>query len=279
MELGVASAATQIEGGDKNNSWYDWYQKGHITDGSDPSIADRHYELYEADTRLMHSMGIRHYRLGVEWARLEPEPGVYDEAAFAHYRAELALLRQLGIKPLLTLHHFTNPMWFERMGAFESPGLRRYVPALRHKGDQRVGATSQRKYITINEPNVYAVFGWFFGDWPPGKKSIRATFRTYNHLCECHVKAYGLIHKLRAEMGLTDTKVSYAHHMRVFEAKNPHNLWQRVCARLMRRLFQTSFSPSVSDRQGVLAVPTCAPKGPGVLLRLSPRSTITAGPP
>ena len=98
------------------------------------------------------------------------------------------------------------------------------------------------EYITINEPNVYAVFGWFFGDWPPGKKSLASTLRVYNRLCECHVKAYGLIHRLREEMGHTDTKVGYAHHMRVFEAKNPRNPWHRVCTPIMRRLFQTSFS-------------------------------------
>jgi beta-glucosidase len=67
-------AATKI------NSWYEWFQKGHIKDGSDPSVADMHYERYQKDAQIMHVMGIRHYRLGIEWARLEPEPGIFDEA-------------------------------------------------------------------------------------------------------------------------------------------------------------------------------------------------------
>ena len=241
FQLGVASAATQIEGGDKNNSWYDWFRQGHIRDGSDPSVADMHYERYKEDAQLMHDMGIRHYRLGIEWARLEPEPGVFDEAAFAHYRDELLLLQKLGIRPLLTLHHFTNPLWFERMGAFEHPESAGIFLRFAGRVVAELGDIVS-EYITINEPNVYAVFGWFFGDWPPGKKSLASTLRVYNRLCECHVKAYELIHRLREEMGHTDTKVSYAHHMRVFEAKNPRNPWHRICTPVMRRLFQTSFS-------------------------------------
>jgi beta-glucosidase len=241
LHLGVASAATQIEGGDKNNSWYDWFQKGHIRDGSDPSVANMHYERYIEDAQLMADMGIRHYRLGLEWARLEPEPGVFDAAAFAHYRDELMLLKQLGIEPLLTLHHFTNPLWFERMGAFESPESADLFLRFVRRAVEELGDLVS-EYITINEPNVYAAFGWFLGDWPPGKKDFGATVRVMNRLCECHIKAYRLIHRIRKEKGFEDTRVSYAHHMRVFVPKNRRNLWHRISTVLMRRMLQTCFS-------------------------------------
>lgn len=241
LHLGVASAATQIEGGDQNNSWYEWFQKGHIKDGSDPSIANMHYERYQEDAQIMHDMGIRHYRLGIEWARLEPEPGVFDEAAFAHYRDELLLLKQLGIAPLLTLHHFTNPLWFERMGAFESPESVSIFLRFVRKTVEVLGDLVS-EYITINEPNVYASFGWFLGDWPPGKKRFGATLRVMNRLCESHIKAYGLIHRIRREKGYQDTKVSYAHHMRVFVPKNSRSLWHRASTALMQRLFQNCYS-------------------------------------
>jgi len=241
LQLGVASAATQIEGGDKNNSWYDWYKKGRIKDGADPSVADMHYERYEEDAQLMHGMGIGHYRLGLEWARLEPEPGKFDETAFAHYRDELILLKKLGIRPLLTLHHFTNPLWFEQMGAFEHPdSVSIYLRFVRKAVEEFGDLVSE--YITINEPNVYAVFGWFMGDWPPGKKSFGLTLRVMNRLCECHIKAYGLIHGIRKGMGYDDTMVSYAHHMRVFVPKTPRNLWHRISTGLMKRIFQDCYS-------------------------------------
>lgn len=249
LRLGVASAATQIEGSSSENSWYEWYQKGRIKDGSDPSVADMHYELYEQDASIMHGMGIKDYRLGIEWARLEPQRGVFDESEFAHYRKEIELLRELGIKPLLTIHHFTNPLWFERMGSFEN---KECVQIFLNFVKKVVGELGDlvSEYITINEPNVYAVFGYFFGEWPPGRKSLKATFRVLNNMCECHVKAYELIHRLREEMGYDDTMVSYAHHMRVFAPKNPKNLLHRVCTPLLHRLFQSSVSKAYLTGKG-----------------------------
>lgn len=241
--LGVASAATQIEGGDRNNSWYDWYQKGRIKDGSDPLVAAEHYARYEADAALMHELGIRHYRLGVEWARLEPERGMYDAAAFAHYRDELRLLKSLGVEPLLTLHHFTNPLWFERMGAFLHPESADIFLSFVEKVVTELGDLVG-EYITINEPNVYATLGYFFGEWPPGRKSLPETVRVMNRLCECHVRAYELIHRLRKGRGYTDTKVGYAHHMRVFVPMNPKSAADRLCAKIMRQVFQAAVSKS-----------------------------------
>jgi len=241
MQLGVAAAATQIEGGNKQNSWYELYLKGRIKDGSDPSIATKHYELYADDAQLMRDMGIKHYRMGIEWARLEPEQGVFDEQAFLHYRSELLLLKELGIEPLVTIHHFTNPLWFERMGAFENhSSVDIFLNFVKKVVEAFGGLVSE--YITINEPNVYAAFGLFFGMWPPGKKSMKATFRVLNNMCECHIKAYALIHALRERMGFADTKVSYAHHMRVFAPKNPQNIWHRICTPILHRIFQSSVS-------------------------------------
>ncbi len=249
MRLGVAAAATQIEGGNRQNSWYDWHLKGHIKDGSDPSVANMHYELYEHDAQIMHGLGIKDYRLGIEWARLEPERGVFDEQEFMHYRKELLLLKELGIKPLLTIHHFTNPLWFERMGAFESKECVSIFLNFVKKVIEELGDLVS-EYITINEPNVYAVIGYFFGEWPPGKKSFKATIRVLNNMCECHVKAYELILKLREGMGYGDTMVSYAHHMRVFAPKNPKNLWHRICTPILRRVFQSSVSKAYLTGRG-----------------------------
>ncbi len=241
MRLGVASAATQIEGGNRENSWYDWFQKGHIRDGSDPSVADMHYELYEKDAQLMYEMGIRDYRMGIEWARLEPQRGVFDENGFAHYRRELLCLKELGIRVLLTIHHFTNPMWFEQMGAFENPDCVGIFLEFVGKVVEEFGELVS-EYITINEPNVYASHGWYLGIWPPGKKSMQETLTVMKNLCECHIKSYELIHKIRKRMGYRDTMVSYAHHMRTFTPKNKLNLWHRICTPILHRYFQSCIS-------------------------------------
>ncbi|MCL2181812.1 MAG: family 1 glycosylhydrolase, partial [Treponema sp.] len=118
ITLGAASAATQIEGGGFTHSWSDWYDKGHIHDGANPARANDHLNRWKEDIDLMAEMGISIYRLSVEWARLEPQKGVYDEEAVQWYRRLLEYMKSKGITPLLTLHHFTNPMWFENEGGF-----------------------------------------------------------------------------------------------------------------------------------------------------------------
>jgi len=241
MLLGAASAATQIEGGDTNNSWYDWYERGHIRDGSSPAVANDHYARWRSDADLMAELGLQTYRFGVEWSRIEPEEGKFDEAALAHYREEAEYLASRGIRLLLTLHHFTNPLWFERMGAFENPEseaifLRYAETVVRAMG----GLVSE--YITINEPNVYATNGYFFGTWPPGKKSFAAACAVMTRMAACHIRAYEMIHRVRREMGFSDTKVSFANHLRVFAPENPRNPWHRLCARLTETFFQGSLT-------------------------------------
>ncbi|HBI71945.1 MAG TPA: glycoside hydrolase family 1 protein, partial [Lachnospiraceae bacterium] len=109
LSLGVASAATQIEGGDCGHNWNDWYAKGKIKDHSNPARATNHYHLWKQDADLMAEMKIKYYRLGIEWARICPKEGEVDEAAIAHYREELIYLKEKSISVLLTIHHFTNP--------------------------------------------------------------------------------------------------------------------------------------------------------------------------
>jgi len=241
MLLGVASAATQIEGGDKNNNWYDWFERGYIKDNSDPSVATMHYTLWQEDLELMKSMGIQCYRMGVEWSRIEPEEGVFDEEAIAHYRQEIAALVDAGIKPLLTLHHFNNPMWLERKGAFLKADNIPYFIRFVGKMVESVGDLVD-DYITINEPNVYAFNGYFVGCWPPGKRDLRAMGTVMTNLAAAHIEAYGLIRRMRLNMGYRDTRVSFANHLRIFTPKNEKNPMHRFWAEKVETIFQTSLT-------------------------------------
>lgn len=242
--LGSASAALQVEGGDRNNNWYDWCRKGHIKDGSDISRACDHYNRYREDIELMSSMGMRIYRMGVEWARIEPNRGVFDGEAIAHYRDELSALRERGIEPLLTLHHFGNPMWFEEMGGFTHPDA---VDIFLEYVDTVVRALCDlcSEYITINEPNVYTLNGYFYGTWPPGHKSLSEYRRVLAAFTAAHVRSYGLIHAIRMERGYTDTRVSFALHARVFAPKSRKNPFHILSARLISELFQDAVTRSM----------------------------------
>lgn len=239
MLLGVSTAATQIEGGDVNSNWNDWFEKGRILDGTDPATGNDHWEKWEEDVSLMAKMGLQIYRFGIEWARLVPKPGAVNEDAVERYRREIITLKEQGIQPLLTIHHFSNPMWFEEMGAFtKRENLHYYLELVALAVDRFGDLVSD--YITINEPNVYATNSYFFGMWPPGKASFGDTLKVMENMAYCHIKAYHLLHEKREAMGYTNTKVGVANHLRVFAPKNEKNLWHRFCAKATEYLFQSA---------------------------------------
>lgn len=245
LKMGVATAATQIEGGDVNSNWNDWYKQGRITDGTDPATGNDHWVKWQEDTDLMVKMGLQIYRFGIEWARIQPREGVTDDTVIDRYRQELLLLKEKGIRPLLTIHHFTNPMWFENKGGFaKRENLHHYLElvelTVRSFGDLC------SDYITINEPNVYATNSFCFGMWPPGKASLSDTIAVMENLAYCHIKAYAMIHELRKEMGYDDTMVGCANHLRVFAPKSEKNPWHRLCAKLSAFLFQYALTKAMT---------------------------------
>ncbi len=235
--LGSATAATQIEGGDENNNWARFAAEGKVKDGSSPVTADDHYARFREDIDLMADMGLTIYRFGIEWSRIEPRQGEYCAEAIAHYREEIQYMLDKGIRPLLTIHHFTNPLWFEDMGAFEHKNSPEIFLTFVHKVVESFGDLVS-EYITINEPNVYATNSLLWGYWPPEKKSMVSLVKAFSNMTAAHVLAYRSIHQQRADMGYGDTKVSFANHLRVFAPKNPKNPFHRLASALSEHLFQ-----------------------------------------
>ena len=242
--LGSATAATQIEGGDENNNWARFAAEGKVKDGSTPVRADDHYNRFREDIDLMAEMGLQIYRFGIEWSRIEPREGVYSDEAIAHYREEIEYMLSKGIRPLLTIHHFTNPLWFEDMGAFENRRSPEIFLSFTKKVVESFGDLVS-EYITINEPNVYATNSLLWGYWPPEKKSIVALVRAFSNMTAAHVLAYDYIHRRRGEMGYTDTRVSFANHLRVFAPKNEKNPFHRLAASLSEYLFQGAITDAM----------------------------------
>ena len=235
--IGTATAALQIEGGDRNNNWYDWSQlPGRIKDGTTSLRATDHWERWREDTEMMATLGLQVYRMSVEWSRIEPRPGEFDTAAIEHYREEIGLLRERGITPLVTLHHFTNPSWFQGLGEWTIPEsvdiwlrfVRRVVTDL---GDLVT------EWVTLNEPNVYAVMTRLFHEFPPGHKSLPETVKVMRHMAIAHCRAYDLIHELQPH-----TTVGLAHHLRSFD---PLRAWDGPAAKVNSYLFQDALTDAV----------------------------------
>ena len=245
LQMGVSTASMQVEGGQVDANWNDWYQKGRIKDGTDPATGNDHWQQWEQDTALMAQMDLQLYRFSVEWARLMPREGFVDEAVVERYRQELQLLREKKIRPLLTIHHFSNPMWFESKGAFEKrENLQHYLDLVKLVAERFGDLCSD--YITINEPNVYATNSYLFGAWPPGEQKLGKTIAVMENLAWCHIRAYGLLHEIRESKDYQDTMVGCANHVRVFAPKNERNLWHRFSAKLTGYLFQDALTDAMT---------------------------------
>ena len=236
LELGVATASAQIEGGIENSNWYEFSKiPGVIKDGSNPLRANKHYELYKEDIELMKKMKIEIYRLSVEWSRIEPEDGVFDEKVLEHYRDELKLLNKNGIKPLVTLHHFSHPMWFEKLGGFTTKKSVFYFTRYTQKVVEAFKGLCN-EYCTINEPNIYASSSFLFGSWYPMKKSAGLCTHVLQNMARCHIASYKAIKAIDSNI-----RVGFAMHLVNFEPERKHNLLDRFTSKfLFEKFFQMS---------------------------------------
>lgn len=233
---GTATSAHQVEGNCTNNNWFEFESAvdnlgaPRILDGQRAGLACDHWNRYREDIALMKSLSLNAYRFSVEWSKIEPEEGRFDEDALGHYCDVVDELILQDIHPVVTLHHFTNPLWFERKGGFlaqESPEIfERFVRAV----VRRLQGVSH--WCTINEPTVYAINSYFTGEFPPGKSSPRDTLQVLRQMLRAHARAYRAIKDLRE-----DAQVGPALSIFPFESFSPWSPLDILSSRIANRLF------------------------------------------
>ena len=174
-------------------------------------VAIDHYHRFRDDIALLAGVGLNTYRFSVEWARIEPADGVFDEAALDHYRAVVDAVRGAGLTPMVTLHHFTLPRWVAAQGGW----MAQRTPArfARYAGRVvRALADSVDWYCTINEPGVVA-WGGYFGalDFPPGRTDTRSWEQAIAGLAAGHRLGYEAVKSARpsARAGLTNQLIEW----------------------------------------------------------------------
>jgi beta-glucosidase len=223
---GAATAAHQVEGQNFNNDWWDWEQTpGHIKNGDSSRVANDWWNgRFIEDFDRAQALGHNAHRLSVEWSRLEPREGEWDNAAVARYREMLTALRERNMEPMVTLVHFTQPRWFMEKGGW----LTDNSPEILERHAARVGEAFGdlcNFWITLNEPNLYMLLNYIWKTRPPGAGSITKGFRVAHHLILAHSRAYAALHRVQS-----NAQVSLAHQWRVIVPANPNSPLDRFAA-------------------------------------------------
>ncbi len=183
---GAATSAHQVEGGNDRNDWWQWEARpGAIRDGARSGAACLSWERWEDDLDLVRGLGLNSYRFSIEWSRIEPEPGRYDEAALGRYRSMLEGCRARGITPVVTLHHFTNPQWFAALGGWEERANLSHFERYARLAGERYGDLVDT-WVTVNEPEVLGFYGYDAGIFPPGVRDRSRALGVIANLLEAH---------------------------------------------------------------------------------------------
>jgi beta-glucosidase len=165
---GTGASSTQCEGAAPASDWWEWERAGHAPlSGDGNGFAQR----YAEDFALLAGLGLRHHRLSIEWARIEPEQGRYDADAIAHYRDVLDAAVSAGVEPWICLHHFTLPRWFAARGGFLVETNRTDVWARHVEFMAETFGDLARGWKPVNETNYYPAAAYLGRGWPPGGKN------------------------------------------------------------------------------------------------------------
>ena len=151
--IGASTAAHQVEGNNIHSDYWAQEQLPHSSFTEPSGIACDHYNRYEEDIKLMAQAGLNAYRFSTEWARIEPEEGKFDEQKIEHYRKVIACCKANGVEPMVTLMHFTSPVWLIQKGGWEAESTVAYFRRYAAYVTEKLGG--ELRYIcTINEANM-----------------------------------------------------------------------------------------------------------------------------
>ena len=269
---GASTAGHQVDG-DSQDQWTEWEntharelaQTAHQRLGSLHSWNDikaqaedphnyisgkgvEHYARYKEDFDIIQKLNMNAFRFGIEWSRIEPEEGKWDEAEIEHYRQYIRELRSRRIEPFANLWHWTMPVWFTDKGGFKRRKNLRYFERFVQKVAEEL--TEDLTYIiTINEPNVYTTFSYATGEWPPQEKNIISTARVYFNLLRAHKRAYKILKKQKPLL-----QIGLAGQLANIQAKRPHNFIDTVTTKWMRYYWNWWFLNRSTKQQDFVGV-------------------------
>ncbi len=268
---GAATASHQVEGG-QHNDWSVWESKNadRLARGSEASfwwnpnwkkfqseatdpanyISDTacdHWNRYAEDFDILKDLGLDAYRFSIEWSRIEPAPGEFDEAALRHYQEMLAALRTRGIEPFVTLWHFTLPLWLAEKGGVLSPDFPELFARYAERVVRTIG-TDVRYWMTFNEPDVYSGATYLKAQWLAKNRSVFKYYRARNQFVRAHRLAYWAMKAV-----LPESMIGIAKHNIWFEAAG-ETAWNRFLKSIADRSWNHWFLRQIADTQDFIGL-------------------------
>lgn len=248
--LGTATAAHQVEGGNTGNDWSVFEQQpGHIARGDRSGRASDEWNRVPQDIGLMKDLGANAYRFSIEWSRVEPQEGVWDEAAWSHYQDEVRELRAADITPMVTLLHFTLPEWLAARGGVRAPDFPPLFAKFAAEAGRRLGP-QVHLWCTLNEPNVQMTLGYLDGRWPPGENSPPHAVEAFAGMLRAHAAAAAALHRL-----VPGAQVGIAVNMIVADPASRWNLLDWASSYMVRKAFDWSIYDAIASGRARLSVP------------------------
>lgn len=218
---GAATSAHQVEGNNIHNDWWEWEQNrpANLRSGE----ACDQYNRYEEDFDLAQSLNHNAHRLSIEWSRIEPQEGKFDQEAIDHYLLVLKYLKSLNFTVMLTLWHFTLPKWVADKGGWESGQTVKYFERFVKKIAPILGEYVDF-WITLNEPGVYIYETYHARMWPHAKKSIPGQIKTFLNLASAHKRAYKFLHRAYP----AGKPIGIAQNIMSFEPFHKHSITEQL---------------------------------------------------
>lgn len=229
---GAAISSHQTEG-QNSNDWTEWekqnadrlageacvkfpkWQQEKFPEMSDPrnyisGAACDHYHRFTQDFEIAKELELNAFRISLEWSRLEPKQGQFNEKEIEHYKQVIHALHERNLEPFVTLWHWTLPLWIKNQGGLKSRKFKQYFIRYVEKIVKEL-QNDVKFWITLNEPDMYGYNSYLRGFWPPQEKNIYSFLKAYINLVWTHRAAYTMIKSINAsaQVGLAKNNVYF----------------------------------------------------------------------
>ncbi len=243
---GVSTSSYQIEGNNTNSDWWEWEQMGKTKEKS--GRACDYWNRYKEDHNLVQELGAGGFRLSLEWARIEPDEGIFSSEAIARYREVLTDLRSRNIKTVVTFWHWTSPIWFQRKYGLHK---KESVAIFSRYGKKIIDELGDLIDIAVvlNEPMVPLMLGYLVGKFPPGSKNIFKYIRAFQNLSTAYKTIYAYSKKKFSHVPVGITQL-----YNFMEPKSAHNPISRFSVYIAKKFWNDSFLKKIKNQMDYIGL-------------------------